>query len=82
MAVGDDATEAGYPLVPSTGSEGLVKWGAREINRTRDFVANVKELIPVSISAYQIAAGITAGTPDPVNADGKADGVIYFKIVG
>ena len=42
MAVGDDAAAAGYPLVPSTGSEDArVKFGAREINRTRDFVAAV-----------------------------------------
>lgn len=42
MAIGDDALAAGYPLVPNNGEEGKVKWGAREINRTRDFVAQVK----------------------------------------
>lgn len=42
MAVGDDATGAGFPLVPSTGEEGRVRYGSREINRTRDFVAQVK----------------------------------------
>lgn len=35
MAVGDDATGKGLPLVPDTGEEGRVRWGAREINRTR-----------------------------------------------
>jgi len=39
MPIGDDALAAGYPLVPETGEEGRVRWGAREINRTRDFVA-------------------------------------------
>lgn len=39
MAVGDDAFASGYPLVPNTGEEGKAKYGAREINRTRDFLA-------------------------------------------
>jgi hypothetical protein len=46
MAVGDDAASAGYALVPDTGEEGLVRYGAREINRTRDFIALVKAMIP------------------------------------
>lgn len=79
MAVGDDANEAGYPLVPNTGEDGRVRYGAREINRTRDFVAQVKELIPVSPAAFREAAGIYSGTADPVNADGRPDGTIYFK---
>jgi hypothetical protein len=41
MAVGDAAAAAGLPLVPDTGEDGKVKWGAREINRTRDEVADV-----------------------------------------
>jgi hypothetical protein len=41
MAIGDDAIAAGYPTVPDTGEEGRVRWGARELNRTRDFVAQV-----------------------------------------
>ena len=40
MAVGDDAEDAGMPTVPDTGEEGKVAYGAREINRTRDFIAN------------------------------------------
>lgn len=36
MAVGDDALLVGYPLVADTDDK---KWGAREINRTRDFAA-------------------------------------------
>lgn len=78
MAVGDDATAAGYPLVPDTGEEGRVRWGAREINRTRDFVALARALIPVGKAAYRAAAGISSGTADP---SGGNDGDIYFKIL-
>lgn len=79
MAVGDDATAAGFPLVPDTGEEGRVRWGGREITRTRDFIAQVKALIPTGKSGYRTAAGITSGTSDPT---GGTDGDIYFKIVG
>lgn len=78
MAIGDDAQAAGYPLVPSTGEEGRVRWGAREINRTRDLVANVRALIPTSKSAFRAAAGITVSTADP---SGGADGDIHFKVL-
>lgn len=79
MAVGDDATAAGYALVPDTGEDGRVRWGAREINRTRDFIAQVKALIPSGKAAYRTASGITSGTADPT---GGNDGDIYLKIVG
>jgi len=79
MAVGDDAAAAGLPLVPNTGEEGRVRYGAREINRTRDEVAQTKALIPVGKAAYRAAAGISAGTADP---SGGSDGDIYFKIIG
>lgn len=78
MAIGDDAVAAGYSLVPDTGEEGRVRWGAREINRTRDYIALVKILIPVGKPAYRTAAGITSGTSDPT---GGNDGDIYFKIL-
>lgn len=78
MAVGDDAAAAGYPLVPDSGEEGKVKWGSREINRTRDFVALVGETVPSGKSAYRTAAGISSGTGDP---SGGTDGDIYFKII-
>lgn len=78
MAIGSDATQAGYPLVPDTGEEGKVKWGAREINRTRDFIALVKKLIPTSKGGYRTAGGISSGT---VNPSGGSDGDIYFKII-
>lgn len=81
MAIGDDATAAGYPLVPDSGEEGRVRWGAREINNSRDMIARVKILIPVGISGFQTAAGITIGTAAPVNTDGKPDGTIYFRLV-
>lgn len=78
MAVGDDAIAAGFPVVPETGEEGRVRWGAREINRARDFVAQVKTLIPNGKAAYRSASGISSGTASPT---GGNDGDIYFKIV-
>lgn len=79
MAVGDDAAAAGYPLVPDNGEEGRVRWGAREINRARDFIAQLKAIIPVGKGGYRTAAGISSGTAEP---SGGNDGDIYFKIVG
>ena len=79
MAVGDAATAAGFTIVPDTGGdEARVRWGAREVNRTRDFLAAVKALIPVGKTAYRTAAGISSGTANP---SGGVDGDIYFKIV-
>lgn len=72
MAVGDDAQNAGYPLVPDSGTGGEVKYGAREINRTRDFIAQVKALVSTRT--------ISSGTGNPSNGTG-ANGDIYFKIV-
>ncbi|GMM94762.1 hypothetical protein [Microbacterium sp. MTN4-26] len=40
MAIGDAAAAAGMETVPDTGENGKVKYGAREINRTRDEIAN------------------------------------------
>lgn len=79
MVIGDQAQAAGLPVVPDTGEEGRVRWGGREITRTRDFVAQIKALIPVGKAGYRTAAGISSGTADPV---GGNDGDIYFKIVG
>jgi hypothetical protein len=94
MAVGDDATAAGYPLVPDTGDGGEVRLGALEINRTRDFVADVKALIQ---SIWSVAnggtgsstadgartnLGISSGTAAASDSVGGAvDGNIYFKLV-
>lgn len=79
MAVGDAAAAAGFPLVPDTGEEGRVRWGAREINRCRDLIAQVLAIIPVSKAAYRTASGISSGTATPT---GGVDGDIYFKIIG
>lgn len=80
MPAGDAAAAAGYLVVPETGEEGRVRWGAREINRTRDYIAALKALIPTGKSGYRNAAGITTGTADPAPASG-ADGDIYLKII-
>jgi hypothetical protein len=81
MAIGDDASAAGYPLVPDTGDPGRVKLGAQEINRTRDYVPQVGTRIPNSKAAYRTAGGISSGTSDPNPAVGN-DGDIYFKVIG
>lgn len=78
MAIGDDAQAAGFPIVPDVGEEGRIRWGAREITRTRDLLAQVKALIPVGKSAYRTASGISSGTANPT---GGSDGDIYLKIV-
>ena len=78
MAVGDAASAAGYALVPDSGEEGRVRWGSREINRTRDYLAALKALVPGTKTAYRTAAGISSGTADPT---GGNDGDIYFKIL-
>lgn len=80
MAVGDAATGAGFPLVPDTGEEGRVRWGAREINRTRDLIAQVKTLIPIGKAGTRDDAGISSGTTLPANSVGD-NGDIFFKIV-
>ena len=76
MAVGDDAVAAGFSLVD--GSIVLLKDVDLEINRTRDYVAQTKALIPVGKAGYRTAAGISSGTADPT---GGADGDIYLKII-
>jgi hypothetical protein len=78
VAIGDAAQAAGFPLVPDTGEDGKVKWGARELNRTRDFVAILKGLIPSSKAASRTSSGISSGTAEPT---GGMDGDIYFKIL-
>lgn len=78
MAVGDAARAVDFPTVPDTGEDGKVKYGAREINRTRDMVAMVLNAIPAGRAGFRNAAGITSGTDNP---SGGLDGDIYFKIV-
>lgn len=92
MAIGDDALNAGYTLVPNTGEDGRVRYGAREINRTRDYIAQVKATVlsiwPLSRggTGANTAAGARAnlgfrtGTAAPANSLG-VNGDIYFKII-
>jgi hypothetical protein len=83
MAVGTEGTEAaaaGYPIVPDSGEDGRVRWGAREINRTRDFVAQLKKVIPSGKGGFRTSSGITSSTSIPSNTVGN-DGDIHFKIV-
>lgn len=78
MAIGDDAKNAGYPLVPNTGDQGLIRYGSREINRTRDFIANVKSLLPIGKTGYRASSGISYGSGDPT---GGETGDVYFKLL-
>lgn len=92
MAIGDAARSAGYQVVPDTGENGRVRWGAREINRTRDYIANVRRTIPSIPNRWAISRGgtgagtraaarnnlwIRSGTSAP---SGGSNGDIYFRI--
>jgi len=81
VAIGDAAAAAGYPLVPDEGPDGTggkVREGYNEINRTRDFIAALKALIPSNKASFRSSAGISSGTAEPA---GGVDGDIYFKIL-
>lgn len=78
MAIGDDAAAAGYSLVPNDGEDGKVRYGAREINLTRDYVAQLKANVPTTNAAARTRAGIRSGTGAPT---GGANGDIYFRII-
>ena len=92
MAIGDEASAAGFPLVPNTGEEGRVRYGAREINRTRDFVAQVKAMIAAVWPVSKGGTGVTSvpairtliGLPGTItistaNPSGGSDGDIWLK---
>lgn len=88
MAIGDDAKNAGYGLVPDTGEEGRVKWGARELNRTRDYIARVLTAVrPVATGGTgannkkdaRTNLGFRSGTAGP---SGGEDGDVYYQIIG
>lgn len=92
MAVGDEAASVNYQLVPNTGEEGRVRWGAREINRTRDYVAVVLKNIPaiwpidkggtggntpaLARAGLELLGRMSMGTGDP---SGGNHGDVYFK---
>lgn len=78
MAIGDEAIAAGMTVVPGTGEEGKRKYGAREINRTRDYVARVIAMIPTGKSSFREASGITVSTGDPT---GGENGDVHFKVI-
>lgn len=78
MAIGDSALAAGYVIVPNEGEDGKVKYGAREINRTRDYVADLKVLVPTTKAGFRTSSGVSSGTASPT---GGVDGDIYFQIV-
>lgn len=90
MPVGDLAAAAGYPIL--NGAVDLVRDGDLEINRTRDQVAGVKNLIPGvwpianggtgsgTVAGARTALGIpgviSMGTGAP---SGGSPGDVYFK---
>lgn len=78
MVIGDDTKLAGWPIVPDNGENGRVRWGAREINRTRDYIAQTQGLIPTGKANFRSVSGISSGTAAPT---GGADGDIYFQII-
>lgn len=80
MAVGDDAKAAGFSLVPGSGEEGKMKYGAREINRTRDYIAQLKQQVPSTKEGWRGKAVITFGDGDPRPQDG-VEGEIYFRLI-
>lgn len=95
MAVGDDAVAGGYPIIGTSGITAQAKQGGVEINRTRDFVAQLKNLIlstwPVSrggtgattAAGARTNLGISSGTAAASDTvGGNVDGNIYFKIIG
>lgn len=92
MAEGDAAAASGMAVVPDTGPDtaAKIRWGAREINRTRDYIAQVKSMI---MSVWSVDKGgtgastkaearqnlgIRSGTSVPTGGD---DGDIYFKVI-
>lgn len=81
MAIGDKAIEAGYAIVPDSGVDGRVRYGAREINRTRDYIATVKQKLdekPDTRAEYREATGIYYGPSTPSPSLGTI-GDLYFR---
>lgn len=80
MAIGDDAKAKGYPLVPGTGEQGKVKYGAQEINRTRDLIAQVANSVPDTRDEIRGLGKISIVYGDPGPNDG-VDGEIAFRVL-
>lgn len=60
--------EVPYPgLVPETGEDGRVRWGAREINRTRDYIADIKARIKPILPVTEGGTGATEKLQAKVN---------------
>lgn len=78
MAIGDAASAAGYLTVPSDGMDGKVRFGAREINRTRDYIADLEASAPLSMGGARSMARIFIGSDFPV---GGLDGDIYLMLI-
>lgn len=79
MAVGDQASAAGFALVPDTGEDGRVRYGAREINRSRDYTAQVQDQIPANKTEYGTAVGIKRGKVTiSFTADNGRSGTVTF----
>lgn len=90
MAIGDDAAAAGFSLV--NGTTGLVKDGDDEMNRTRDYIAQVKALIKAVWAISDGGTGATTaagartnlGIPGTItisqfNPSGGSNGDIWLK---
>lgn len=78
MATGDSSALWNLAQVPETGEPGRVRYGAQEINKTRDMVGDTRSMFPVGKAGYRSAAGISSGTAAPT---GGVDGDIYFQIL-
>lgn len=94
MPVGDAAAAYGLALVPDSGSGGEIRLGAEEINRTRDYVADLGTSIPSTQPVNKGGTGATdaagaranlgfySGTADASDSVAAAvDGTVYFKIL-
>lgn len=81
MAIGDIAQSAAggsLPLVPDSGEEGKVRWGSRELNRTRDMIGQLRIATAQTRAQAREMAKISYGTSAP---SGGSNGDIYFQLI-